>query len=147
MRSLSTGLTAGNSVSVDKTREEGQITVDSMTGKAVSDFKSKKQDQVVTLTNKDKVTSETEPIPFDSTLLFQRLVKIAESSPETVPSAFEYELTNIPTSLFEPSGLSSLAKKHLPANYLWSAANHLSSKLPEDAYFVLDRGDLLHRLA
>ena len=71
---------------------------------------------------------------------------IAETNPKTFHSAFEYELTNVPTSLFDTSGLQKQAKKHTLADYLWSLTEQQSVQLPHKVHYVLDGGSLLHRL-
>ena len=92
------------------------------------------------------VTKEKKTFSVDSILLFQRLVEIAETSPDTVQTVFEYELKNISTSLFDASRLLGPASKHFLADYLWSATSQQNnSKPPDDAFFVLDGGNLLHR--
>lgn len=83
-----------------------------------TEVKLKRQDQAVTLAIKSCVSIGGKTIHIDLTLLFQRLLKIAEINPETLPASFDYELTNVPTSLFEPSGLPREAQKHVLAEYL-----------------------------
>ena len=103
LKSLSSGRTADESVNVDTAKHLGQSILDGMTGSTVADIKFKKRDQAVTLATKSQstVSFDGEPVNVDPALLFQRLVTIAETTPETLHSAFEYELTNVPTSLFD----------------------------------------------
>lgn len=148
LKSLSSGRTADESVNVDTAKHVGQSILDGMTGSTVADIKFKKRDQAVTLATKSQstVSFDGEPVNVDPALLFQRLVTIAETTPETLHSAFEYELTNVPTSLFGTSGLLRQAKKHTLADYLWSLTEQQSVQLPQRVHYVLDGGSLLHRL-
>ena len=148
LKSLSSGRTADESVNVDTAKHMGQSILDGMTGSTVADIKFKKRDQAVTLATKSQstVSFDGEPVNVDPALLFQRLVTIAETTPETLHSAFEYELTNVPTSLFGTSGLLRQAKKHTLADYLWSLTEQQSVQLPQRVHYVLDGGSLLHRL-
>ena len=50
-------------------------------------------------------------------------------------------------SLFETSGLPRPSNKHVLADYLWSCSNHSEVNLPDDVYFVIDGGDLIHSLS
>ncbi|KAL8576695.1 hypothetical protein ACOMHN_025170 [Nucella lapillus] len=146
LRSLATGQEADESVNVDMAKQIGQNILDSMTGSIVSDVKFKKCNQAVTLATKTTISVQGEAIHVDPTLLFQRLVKVAQTSPESLPSCFHYELTNIPTSLFEPSGLPREAKKYELAKFLWSRSKQDNANLPHSVHYVIDGGSLLHRV-
>ena len=149
LRSLSSGKIADTSVNVDSAKQVGLNILNSMTNSAVADIKFKRQDQAVTLATKSSVTTQGETINVDPTLLFQRLVHLAEKNPESLASVFQYELTNIPTSMFEPSGLPREAKKHALADELWKRSKQESNDLNsiQQVQFVLDGGSLLHRLS
>ena len=116
----------------------GQSILDSMTGSTVASSRS-----VIKLL---LATKSQSTVSF--ALLFQRLVTIAETSPKSFHSAFEYELTNVLTSLFDTSGLPvpRQAKKHTLADYLWSLTEQQSVQLPQKVHYVLDGSSLLHHL-
>ena len=78
----------------------------------------RKKDLAVTLATKLAVRVNDEPIIVDPLVLFQRLLKTAQSTPETTPSLFKYELTNLPCALFDASGLPRQASKSTLAEYL-----------------------------
>ncbi|KAL8614362.1 hypothetical protein ACOMHN_007700 [Nucella lapillus] len=83
----------------------------------------------------------------DSTLLFQRLVKVAELTPGILEDAFVFELSNVPRSLFDSNGLPRQANKAALANCVWSATRQQGLQLPDDVAFVIDGGSLLHQLS
>ncbi|KAL8585006.1 hypothetical protein ACOMHN_043642 [Nucella lapillus] len=80
-------------------------------------------------------------------LLFQRLVKIAANTPDCLEDAFAFEMSNIPTSLFDSDGLPRQPKKASLASYIWTATQQASAKLPENKVHVIDGGYLLHLLS
>ena len=84
LKSLSNGRTASERVNADKAKELGEAILDSMTGSTFSDLKLRKCDQAVTLANKSTtIAKKSDTINVDSTLLFQRLVKIAGANPNS----------------------------------------------------------------
>lgn len=78
-------------------------------------------------------------------LLFQRLIKVAQTTPEKRLEYFFFKLTNIP-SLFQPSGLPRKAEKRELSKYLWSLTNQQHSEISDSFHHVLDGGALLHKL-
>ncbi|KAK7492392.1 hypothetical protein BaRGS_00016265 [Batillaria attramentaria] len=64
--------------------------------KKLADISLKKSDQAAILAVKTALTVREESVVIDPNLLFQRLVKVAETS-ESLADYFRYELTNIPT--------------------------------------------------
>ena len=73
-----------------------------MTEKNVLEVVIRKKDLAVTLATKLAVRVNDEPIIVDPLVLFQCLLKIAQSTPETMPSLFKYELTNLPVPCSTP---------------------------------------------
>ncbi|KAL8580054.1 hypothetical protein ACOMHN_065103 [Nucella lapillus] len=136
--SLAMGQEADESVNVDMAKQIGQNILDSMTGSIVSDVKFNKSNQAVTLATKTTISVQGEAKNVDPTLLFQRLVKVAQTSPEFLPSCFHYELINIPKSLFEPSGLPREAKKYELSKFLWSGSKQDNTNLPYSVHYVID---------
>eukprot|EP00745_Piridium_sociabile_P028799 TRINITY_DN4651_c0_g1_i2.p1 TRINITY_DN4651_c0_g1~~TRINITY_DN4651_c0_g1_i2.p1 ORF type:complete len:839 (-),score=172.35 TRINITY_DN4651_c0_g1_i2:728-3244(-) len=146
---IANGRTAAPEVNADSAKEIGHKILDDMTGKTVLEATIKKKDQVITLAAKSNVKVCEEPINVDPLLLFQRLVTVAQNTPEILPSVFQYELSNVPTSLFDSSGLPLEARKSSLAVYIWSLLTHdqQNLQLPPDAVtFVIDGGSLLHRV-
>ena len=120
--------------------------MDGTTEKNVPEVVIRKKDLAVTLATKLAVRVNDEPIIVDLLVLFQRLLKTAQSTPETIPSLFKYELTNLPCALFDASGLPRQASKSTLAEYLWSSAKEETTLPNENIHFVLDGGSLLHKL-
>lgn len=77
---------------------------------------------------------------------FQRLVKIAENTPDCLEDAFAFEMRNIPPSLFDSDGLPRQAKKASLASFIWTTTKQASAELPEEKVHVTDGGYLLHLL-
>ena len=138
LRSIASGRVADDTAKVDDAKNIGKKILDGMTEKNVPEVVIRKKDLAVTLATKLAVRVNDEPIIVDPLVLFQRLLKTAQSTPETIPSLFKYELTNLPCALFDASGLPRQASKSTLA---------AETTLPnENIHFVLDGGSLLHKL-
>ncbi|KAL8602370.1 hypothetical protein ACOMHN_022883 [Nucella lapillus] len=146
LRSIASGRVADDTANVDNAKNIGKKMLDGMTEKNVLEVVIRKKDVAVTLATNLAVRVNDEPIIIDPLLLFQRLLKIAQSTPETIPSLFKYEMTNLPCALFDASGLPRLASKSTLAEYLWSSAKEDTTLPNENINFVLDGGSLLHKL-
>ncbi|KAL8625950.1 hypothetical protein ACOMHN_012542 [Nucella lapillus] len=105
LRSIASGRVADDTANVDNAKNIGKKMLDGMTEKNVLEVVIRKKDVAVTLATNLAVRVNDEPIIIDPLLLFQRLLKIAQSTPETIPSLFKYEMTNLPCALFDASGL------------------------------------------
>ena len=145
LRSIASGRVADDTAKVDA-KNIGKKILDGMTEKNVPEVVIRKKDLAVTLATKLAVRVNDEPIIVDPLVLFQRLLKTAQSTPETIPSLFKYELTNLPCALFDASGLPRQASKSTLAEYLWSSAKEETTLPNENIHFVLDGGSLLHKL-
>jgi hypothetical protein len=145
LRSISTGVTADPTTNVDRAKDIGLSIVESMVGKAVSEFKFKKKDQAVTMDVKRCARVDGERLQVDPQLLFQRLVTAAVVQREDgdLRSVFEYELSALPSALFESSGLLREATKSKLAE---SLPHQKKPTLDDDSKYVLDGGSLLHRI-
>ncbi|KAL8591470.1 hypothetical protein ACOMHN_026660 [Nucella lapillus] len=143
LRSIASGRVADDTANVDNAKNIGKKMLNGMTEKNVLEVVIRKKDVAVTLATNLAVRVNDEPIIIDPLLLFQRLLKIAQSTPETIPSLFKYEMTNLPCALFDASGLPS---KSTLAEYLWSSAKEDTTLPNENINFVLDGGSLLHKL-
>ena len=146
LRSIASGRVADDTAQVDDAKNIGKKILDGMTEKNVPEVVIRKKDLAVTLATKLAVRVNDEPIIVDPLVLFQRLLKTAQSTPETIPSLFKYELTNLPCALFDASGLPRQASKSTLAEYLWSSAKEETTLPNENIHFVLDGGSLLHKL-
>ena len=146
LRSIASGRVADDTANVDDAKNIGKKILDGMTEKNVPEVVIRKKDLAVTLATKLAVRVNDEPIIVDPLVLFQRLLKTAQSTPETIPSLFKYELTNLPCALFDASGLPRQASKSTLAEYLWSSAKEETTLPNENIHFLLDGGSLLHKL-
>ncbi|KAL5022362.1 hypothetical protein ScPMuIL_001517 [Solemya velum] len=91
--------------------------------------------------------SPFETIVIDPQLLFQRLLIVAKSTSGcNVNDLFKYELSGLPTSLFDEHGLLRDPQKPQLADALAAlvSTDH-PQKSKETAYHVLDGGSLIHR--
>ena len=146
LRSIASGRVADDTAKVDDAKNIGKKILDGMTEQNVPEVVIRKKGLAVTLATKLAVRVNDEPIVVDPLVLFQRLLKTAQSTPETIPSLFKYELTNLPCALFDASGLPRQASKSTLAEYLWSSAKEETTLPNENIHFVLDGGSLLHKL-
>ena len=147
LRCVASGRAADSSVNADQARLLGENILHRMIGKDALEVTFKRKHQVVTMVTKSAVKVNGDTIAVDPSLLFQRLVKVAETTPTVLVSAFCFELSNIPTSLFDTSGLPRLANKAALAQFIWSTSKQTNSQLPLDVFFVIDGGSLLHQLS
>ena len=144
LRIIASGRVADDTAKLDA-KNIGKKILDGMTEKNVPEV-IRKKDLAVTLATKLAVRVNDEPIIVDPLVLFQRLLKTAQSTPETIPSLFKYELTNLPCALLDSSGLPRQASKSTLAECLWSSAKEETTLPNENIHFVLDGGSLLHKL-
>lgn len=78
---------------------------------------------------------------------FQRLIRIAEHSPESLEDAFAFELCSVPASLFDTSCLPRHPNKSSLANNIWNEVKLTSAEIPTEALnYVFDGGSLLHHV-
>lgn len=142
---MSSGREFDEVVNVESAQQIGQDIVTQITGRTMDDVHMKKSDQAVTMATKTTtVFTNNEPFAVDPNLLFQRLTKIAQVTPERLPECFEFELSPIPTALFDKAGLPREARKHELAKYIWAATKQDVKELPKDVTYVLDGGALLY---
>ena len=114
--------------------------------KSVNEAVMRKKDLAVTLATKLAVRINDEPIIVDPQVLFQRLLKTEQSTPEVKPSLFQYELTNLPCTRFEPIGLPRQAEKSTLAEHLRSLSKDDATLPNETIHFVLEGGSFLHKI-
>lgn len=89
-------------------------------------------------------TEESEKFHMDSSLLFERLT--AAYSPEELSTAFGYELSPQPTSLFDKDGLMNKADKRKLKAALRSIVGQCSDEIPNNVQYIVDGGYLLYKV-
>ena len=83
----------------------------------------------------------------DSNLLFQRLIRIGEHSPESLEDIFAFELCSVPAALFDTSCLPRHPNKSTLANHIWNEVKLTSAEIPAvPLAYVFDGGSLLHHV-
>ena len=117
-----------------------------MTGQAVSDVHSNKENEARTMNTKPSVKIGEEKVRVDPQLLFQRLLHVAGGDLTKLAEIFRYELTAVPASLFDDSGFMRESSKYLLAKHLWNSEFEADLTKEERLHHVLDRGSLLHHL-
>jgi len=147
--SISSGVTADETVNVDNAREVGDQILKSMIGKNVEEFSFVKKHQVVSLNSKISIKVDSEKIQVDPQLLFQRIITVSRGalSPEEVKDLFTYELCTHPAALFDPDGMIRAANKPQLAEALWDYLDIKDTVIQkENVHYVLDGGSLLQRI-
>ena len=129
---------------VHKAHDIGEGLVQSMARQNVFSFGYKKKDRVIQMKTKSTVSIEGEKVHVDSTLLFQRL--IAVYSLEELSTAFGYELSSQPLSLFDKEGLMNDADKPKLKLALKEMIGDCESEIPQSVKFVLDGGSLSYKV-
>ena len=114
LRSITTGVVAGEDVNADKAKEVGEKALCSMLGKNIHDHSFRKKDQVETLASKSAVRFSEGSIQVDPQLLFQRLTVVVTAGWFENPQAFfKFEMCSYmyPSALFNSSLLRRQANK------------------------------------
>ena len=146
---IETGVTADSAVNVEQAKEIGSRTLQDMIGKNVKDYSFRKSQQAVTLNEKSSLKVNGEVIAVDPQLLFQRLTAAANRYVTDISEVFNYELSGVPSSLFDNTGLMREPQKSALAQAIWS---HGDCSLDEDYQpeqtinHVIDGGSLLQRI-
>ena len=147
LRNIETGVEAGSSVNVEKSVEIGSKVVESLVGKNLLEHTFKKKLQAVVLTTKPTVKLDGgESIQVDPQLLFQRLITAATRLGDEISHVFEYELSTVPSSLFDASGFPRQPQKASLADAIWSLGDCKGEDFTDQVCHVLDGGSLIHRL-
>lgn len=102
LRSLTSGITISNfTITCDDPENVGRLIMLSMDNVSYNDVSIKKHDQVKTFSDVlAKTAGLKTKLPFDSCVLFMRLVTIVQRHTDIEPF-FSYELTAYPTALFK----------------------------------------------
>ena len=141
---LATSEVADESVNVHQAFETGEKLICGMSNQLVFSFSFKRKGTVVPMKTKSSLSIEGEKIHVESALLFQRL--IAVYSLEELPTAFRYELSTRPTSLFDKDDLMNEADKPKSKHALSKLLLETVHAIPPNSKYVLDGGLLLHKV-
>ena len=141
---LATSEVADESVNLDQAFEIGEKLIRGMSNQFLFSFSFKRKDMVVLIKTKSLLSIEVENVHVDSALLFQRL--IAVYSLEELSTAFGYELSTRPTSLFDKDDLMNEADKPKLKHALSKLLPEIVHVIPPNSKYVLDSESLLHKV-
>ena len=146
LQSLSSNLIADENVNCDQIMAVGRRIQNSLDGMSVAEA-SIKRSVVKTLASlKNVVKIRDQRVNIDPTLLFMRLVVIAERN-DNILSYFKHELTAVPTSLF----VDTMMRKPNKASLMQSLLGKNSQNVQEEnitvtQHHVVDGGALLRKV-
>jgi len=146
LRSLTTGVIAGDedNINCDNVQEVGTDIMLKMDRVIFSDIVLKKAAQAKTLADLGcTVVGGSSKLPVDSTVLFSRLLIVAQRR-EELASYFAYELTAVPTALFKDAVSMRKTDKSQLAKELMKMADCSTTSVA--AHAVVDGGWLLHKV-
>ena len=149
LRNIESGVAAEESANTDCALAIGESIVRGMNGTLQKSFTFKRSLQAVPINEKSLVKLDGEGLQIDTQLLFQRLTTAAERYTENIYSVFQYELSSIPSSLFDNSGLPRAAQKGTLADALWKQCKFdacLQVKNDPSHEIIIDGGCLIHPL-
>ena len=147
LRSLSSGIIAStaDSVNCDSAEDVGRRIMVAIDNCAYNDVVLKRAHQVKTLADvKAKVSGVNKKLPFDSMLLFSRLLAVAQCSSNIQPF-FAFELTSFPAALFKDTALMRKTTKSALTKELMKSVTVNDCAVSVD-YFVVDGGRLLRKV-
>jgi hypothetical protein len=144
LRSIATGLTAGDDVNItcDMAEDVGAAIHKEIDGQLFVDIKLKKSDRVRSLAVLHKAGHAVKKdVIADACALFGRLIILAERSVD-IPTYFDYELTPVPSSLFHNDYMRKPDKPALAKCLI----GDLFSAIPAVVCYIVDGGAMLHRV-
>ena len=133
---IDSGEVAEKTVNVFDAKSIGHTILQKMIGQSVFEYSYKRKDMAVTMQCKSSVEHNDDIIPIDNQLIFQRLSFVAARDHTELTSALNYELTTLPTSLFDKDGLMKSANKPALAEVIWKIAGSYNPILPDKKVFV-----------
>ena len=142
---ISSGLAVSNEsdINCDQVEEVGAVIQEQINNIVYSGISLKRKDVVKQLTNLiDGVKLGKSTVHIDPTALFTRLLVLVERADDMAPY-FQYELTQIPSSLFQDGRMRKAAKASLGTLLIKEVT--METVRPTERY-VLDGGALLHRV-
>ena len=146
LRSIVTGVIAGNSLDVDITKEVGQNILKT-TNHNTEECTFNKDKRAITIDT--YMISEVihKEIQVDPQLLFQRLITAKNYANEDADVLFKHELCDVPASLFVFNGLPTKANKPVLAEAIEKVISTNVEYLCQlTVKYVLDGGSLLQHL-
>jgi hypothetical protein len=146
LRNIETGVFAELNVNTDKAKDVGSSVLKDMKDKNVDVYTFRRADQVVRMNVKSTLKVDDELIEFDPQLLFQRLITVADRNMPNMPDIFKYELCQVPSSMFDKSGLLREANKPNLSEAIWNMGDCQANTFPQSPTYVLDGGSLLQRV-
>ena len=142
---ISSGLAVSNEsdINCDQVEEVGAVIQEQINNNVYSGISLKRKDVVKQLTNLiDGVKLGKSTVHIDPTALSTRLLVLVERADDMAPY-FQYELTQIPSSLFQDGRMRKAAKASLGTLLIKEVT--METVRPTERY-VLDGGALLHRV-
>ncbi|VDI49933.1 Hypothetical predicted protein [Mytilus galloprovincialis] len=149
LRNIETGVEAEPDVNVDKAESTGNKTLELMKGQKILNYSFKKSNQSITLAAKPKSKSDSDFLntDIDPQLMFQRLTTAANGLFENTSEVFQYELSSVPSSIFDCNRLPREACKSNLADAIWACGSDCIHEIDGEGFqYVLDGGSLLQRL-
>ena len=118
-----------------------------MVGESILKFSFKRSKQVVLINTRKSIKIDDEHVQIDPQLLFQRLATAANNMGEDLATVLSYELTSVPSSLFDGNGLMRESHKSTLTDYIWNLGDCRAHCTMENINTnVIDGGNLLHRV-
>ncbi|CAM1322763.1 Uncharacterised protein r2_g3129 [Pycnogonum litorale] len=148
LRSITSGITADDTVNVHKAKHVGEKIFDKMFGKNAFEFSFSRKDTVVQLGQDKQVRIDGEKVNIDPQLLFQRLLAVgnAHTDENYIGHLLQYELSSHPTALFDDCGMIREATKSQLADAIGQICPRFERADTEPTFTVFDGGSLLHRI-
>ena len=146
VRSIATGVTSteADGINCDDAEAVGEAIQKQLTGVSYSEATLKKKDRIKTLESLQVgIKIDKEKVHVDPLLLFSRLLVLIERE-EDIRSYFQYELTAVPTSLFQDSMMRKSSKAKL--GQALKKKTTMSTYNLDQSFHVLDGGALLHKV-
>ncbi|KAJ8877140.1 hypothetical protein PR048_021593 [Dryococelus australis] len=142
--SLSSGIVAYNRVNCDSAEELGKNAVRGIVGISFANVTLKRKLQVFTLAAMGKtITIDKDPVVVNPNQLFHCITCVVRIA-DDLEDCLQYELAPYPQSLSDDVGLQVGTKSKIIQ--VIDTMCKISSKLPENPSYVLNGGDLLHRV-
>ena len=149
LHSLSLGLVSDghDGVNCDRAEEIGQMIQEKLDNVPILECKIKRKDQVLPLIAlQNKIKLDNESVVVNPTMLFTRLVAIAQREREDIAEFFAFELTQEPMSLFKKGLMRKPDKPSLRKAVMKEGEALGRDQLLSDSLFIIDGGALLHRV-
>ena len=148
LRSITSSLTADQTVNVHRTKHVGEKILDKMFGKNVFSFSFSRKDTVTLLGQDKQARVDEEVVNINPQLLFQRLLAISNNPTDEhdLDHFLLYKLCVHPAALLNESVMMRKATKSQLADAIAQICPSLEYTNTEPAFTVFDGGSLLHRI-